>query len=285
MNIMEKKVMSLLLLGILLVSHLVLAQEQTQTYSGFDRFVDNVKMFFSFGDKKVMLALDIREKELDSAIINTKNGEDEEAEKNLERAKERLQFVQNKVSKDIAEDVKTNIDEIISKINEEENLPDNFGTHMLEEEKTQLTAELVIEVEGKEGQTLTRKIVKDTETGENKVKVVVEGEKKGENIIEIEEKIVEIEEKIVKKEVEKIIDIGENKIESGTNIIESGSEIDGGGDIDDTTPKTPPGNIVDDDVAPGPQGIVGEPSYSDDEGHHGDIPEDNSRASGVIDED
>ena len=32
------------LLGILLVSPLVLAQEQAQIYSGFDRFIDNVKM-------------------------------------------------------------------------------------------------------------------------------------------------------------------------------------------------------------------------------------------------
>ena len=35
---------------VLLVCSLVLAQVEVQDYSGFDRFVDNVKMFFSFGD-------------------------------------------------------------------------------------------------------------------------------------------------------------------------------------------------------------------------------------------
>ena len=144
---------SLLLLGILLVSPLVLAQEQAQTYSGFDRFIDNVKMFFSFGDKKVMLALDIREKELNSAIINTKNGDNEAATNNLQRARERLQFIQEKVSVDVAEDVKLSVDEIVGNIGTEENLPKNFEVYVLEEKKTQLTAELIIEVEGKEGQT------------------------------------------------------------------------------------------------------------------------------------
>ncbi|MEA3378801.1 MAG: hypothetical protein U9Q69_04130, partial [Nanoarchaeota archaeon] len=57
----------------LLVLPLVLAQEQSQTYYGFNRFTDNVKMFFTSGDNKVGLALEIREKEVDSAIINSQN--------------------------------------------------------------------------------------------------------------------------------------------------------------------------------------------------------------------
>jgi len=156
---MKKEVIVLLLLGILLVSPLVLAQEQSQTqeqmktYSGFDRFVDNVKMVFSFGDKKVMQALEIREKEINSAIVNTKNGDDENAEKNLERARKRLQFVQNKVSIDTAEDVGLSVDEIINDIEGEEDLPDSFDVYVLEEKKTRLTAELAIEIGGSEGQT------------------------------------------------------------------------------------------------------------------------------------
>ena len=222
MNLMKKRVIGLLLLGIILVSSLVLAQEQTQTeeqtktYSGFDRLVDNVKMIFTFGDNKVMLALNIREKELNSAIINTNNGDNDKAEKNLERAKEKLQFVQNKVSKDIAEDVKTNIDKTISKINEAENLPDNFKTYILEEEKTQLTAELVIE--GK-GQTLTKEMVKDEATGENTIKV--------QDFVDEETKSMVIDDQI------------EDIIESGINVVESGeNQIDPGVDPN-ATPKTP----------------------------------------------
>ena len=139
---MKKEVRVLLLLGILLVSPLVLAQEQAQTYSGFNRFVDNVKLAFSEGDGEVRLALEIREKEVDSAIINVKNQGEDKAIKNLERAKEKLKIVQEKVSLDTSEEIKTNVDEIIDKVNQEEDLPDEFEEYLLEEEKTQLTAVL-----------------------------------------------------------------------------------------------------------------------------------------------
>ena len=132
----------LLLLGILLVSPLVLAQEQSHTYSRFNRFTDNIKMFFTSGDNKVGLALEIREKEVDSAIINSQNQNEKDAIKNLERAKEKLQIVQEKVSLDTSEEIKTNTKEVINKINEEENLQEEFDDYLLEEEKTQLTAEL-----------------------------------------------------------------------------------------------------------------------------------------------
>ena len=145
---MKKGVVVLLLLGILLISPLVLALEQTQaqeqikTYSGFDRFVDNVKMFFASGDNEVKLALEIREKEVDSAIINSQNQGEDKAIKNLERAKQKLQIVQEKVSLDTSEQIKTSVDEITDKITDEENLPDEFDEYLLEEEKTQLTAVL-----------------------------------------------------------------------------------------------------------------------------------------------
>ena len=137
---MRKEVIVLLLLGILIISPLVLAQEQTQTYSGFGRFVDNVKIFFASGDNEVKLALEIREKEVASAIINSQNQGEDKAIKNLERAKQKLQIVQEKVSLDTSEQIKTSVDEITDKINDEENLPDEFDGYLLEEEKTQLTA-------------------------------------------------------------------------------------------------------------------------------------------------
>jgi len=189
---MKKSVLIAILLTFVLIFPIVSAQ----TYSGSDRFFDNIKMFFSTGDNKVMLALEIREKEVNSAMVNAKNGNAEEAEINLERARKRLQFVQNKVSKDIAEDVKTNVDEIINEINVEENLPASFDTYVLEEEKTQLTAELVIEVEGKEGQTLTREIVKDGKTGQNKVEIIVMGDDGQTRVMEIEGKIGQIDNQI-----------------------------------------------------------------------------------------
>ena len=141
---MKKEVMILILLGILLVSPLVFAQEQNQSqiYSGVDRFTDNVKLVFSGGDNKVRLALEIREKEIESAINNIQNQGEKKAIKNLERAKKKLQIVQEKVSLDTSGEIQTSVDEIIDKIDGEENLPDEFGDYILEEEKTQLTAEL-----------------------------------------------------------------------------------------------------------------------------------------------
>ena len=139
---MKKRVISLLLLGILLVALLVSAQEQAQTYSGFDRFIDDVKITFSSGDNKVKLALEIREKEVDSAIGNIKNQETDKAVKNLERAQKKLQLVQEKVSLDTVEEIKISVKEITNKINNENNLPKEFDEYILEEEKTQLAAEL-----------------------------------------------------------------------------------------------------------------------------------------------
>jgi len=142
---MKKEMIVLLLLGILLVLPLVLAQEQSQTYSGFGRFVDNVKMFFASGDSEVMLALDIREKEVDSAIINSQNQNEKDAIKNLERAHKRLQFVNGKVSLDVVDEVKESVDEVVNKIEDEESLSDNFDVYVLEERKTYFTAVLTNE--------------------------------------------------------------------------------------------------------------------------------------------
>jgi len=143
---MKKSVAALLLFGILLVSCLALAQEDAQTYSGFNRLTDNVKMFFSSGDNKVRLALDIREKEVNSAIINSQNQDEKDAIKNLEGAHKKLQVVREKVSLDVAGEVKESVDEIVSKIEDKKDgLSDNFDVYALEEKKTKLIAELTEE--------------------------------------------------------------------------------------------------------------------------------------------
>lgn len=191
--------MIILLLGILLVSPLIFAEEQEQTqeqtqeqmetYAGFDRFVDNVKMFFSFGDKKVMMALEIREKEINSAMVNTRNADDEDADKNLKMAWKRLQFVQEKISLNVAEEVKENSRELRQNIINEGDLTEEFEVYVLEEEKTGLTAEWVIEVSGQGGQT--------SESG-----VVVEGTVGGNRVWEIETRIGEIDGEIANWVVE-----------------------------------------------------------------------------------
>lgn len=251
---MKRGMIVILFVGILLVSSLIQAQTQSQIYSGFNRFVDNVKMFFSFGDAKVMLALEIREKELNSAIENIQNGEEDDASRNIENARKKLQFVQRKVSYDIADDVIEDIETTLEMMGDSE----NFELYALEEEKTQLVAELVMKIEGSEGQTLKREIARNESTGEKKVGVVIEGESSEEYDVQTE--VMEIEEQIREIDVQ-IADT----IESGTNVVESGSEIDGGDDIDDTTPFSPDGDDLG-GVDPGPQGIVGsEPGVVDED--------------------
>lgn len=145
---MKKSLVFLVILALMLVP-LVSAQ----TYSGFNRFIDNAKLFFSSGDAKVKLALEIREKEVISAIENVQNGNEGDSTKNLLQARNKLQIVQEKVSLDVADEVRESVDEVKNKINESEGLSKDFELYYLEEEKTKLKAELVIVVEGKENQT------------------------------------------------------------------------------------------------------------------------------------
>ncbi len=136
-----KKRLGLSLFVILIISLLVsMPIVSAQTYSGFNRFADNIKLFFSSGDNKVMLALEIREKELNSAINNARLGNDDKAIKNLESAINKLKIVQERVSPDTADKVKNNIEKI-----EKENIEidlDYFEKYLTEEEKTKLSADL-----------------------------------------------------------------------------------------------------------------------------------------------
>ncbi|MEJ2267703.1 MAG: hypothetical protein P8X70_01355 [Nanoarchaeota archaeon] len=180
---MRKELIVLFVLGIFLILPIISAQEQTETYSGFDRFIDNVRMFFSFGDSKVMLALEIREKEVSAAMVNTRNENDEEADKNLKNAWEKLQVIQEKVSLGTADEIKENSYEIRNRIKEQGNLSKDFEVYVLEEEKTGLTAEWVIEINGTKGQNLTNEEVVNETIGQTKV-------------VEIEKRIDQIDNEI-----------------------------------------------------------------------------------------
>jgi len=207
---MKRKLSMLILLGLLLISSTVLAQEQTYTYSGFDRFIDNVKLFFSNDENKVKLALQIREREITSAL----NYDNVSPLKNMERARKKLMIVQENVSANMAGEVKSNVDNLINKMNEHENLPENFKAYILEERKTGLTAELVTESEGKEGQTLKREIAKDETTGQNKVEIVVDLDGGEQKIVELKREIDQIENEIAERTVLKTQGEGEETVDS-----------------------------------------------------------------------
>jgi len=192
---MRKSVIALFLFGILLVSPVVLAQEQAQVYSGFDRFVDNVKLFFTPEQAKVELALKIREKEVNSALANIESNNVKEVNKNLENAMNKLLIVQEKVSLKSAGEVTDSVEKVVGKI-EESNLSEELNRYLLEEKKTQLVAELVVEVDGKEGQTLTREIVKNGIDGRKMVKIEIAEENGQVRVMEIEEGIVQINNQI-----------------------------------------------------------------------------------------
>jgi len=218
----KEGIIGLFLLGILLTSPFILAQEQVQTYSNFDRFVDNVKLFFSFGDNKVILSLEIREKEVNSALENIQNGNTEKVNKNLENAFSKLLFIQEKVSPKIANEVEVSVDEIVGKI-DASNLSEELNRYVLEEKKTQLVAKLVVEVDGKEGQTLTREVVKNGTDGRNMVKIVVKGENGEEKIIEIEGELAQINNQIA----EHVYAGGKGVVVQGNSSGESSVVIEG----------------------------------------------------------
>ena len=116
---MEKRValsLSAIFISLLFViTPLVSAQD----YSGFNRFTDDVRLFFSSGDNKVNLALEIREKEVNFALENTRNGNLEDANKNLENAQDKLQLVQEKISLENAKEIRTSVEEVKEKIRKE----------------------------------------------------------------------------------------------------------------------------------------------------------------------
>ena len=275
---MKKGVMVLLLVGMLLVLPLV----QAQTYSGFDRFADGVRLFFSGGDNKVKVALEIKEKEINSAMENIQNGDDDEANVNLERAWNRLQLVQEKVTENTAEEVKQSSNNVREQIRNQENLSTDFEVYSLEEEKTGLTAEWVIEVNGKEGQTLEREVEVTVAKGDG-----------GNRTVEIENRIGEIDNEISKWVVEHTYAEGtseggesgvfvegglarvvKTEIANGDNglkrevktyveVAKGKNEIKNSMKKDNEDVKPAP-NVVDDGVDPGPEGIVGQGSNSQD---------------------
>jgi hypothetical protein len=129
---------------------------------------------------------------------NVQNGNEGNADKNLERAWKKLQLVQEKVSINTAEEVKESSNEVIENIKNQEDLPNDFEVYALEEEKTGLTAEWVIEVNGREGQTLEWEV---------KIEVEVEGQTR---IMNIERRIDEIDNEISNWVVENDIAEGDD---------------------------------------------------------------------------
>jgi hypothetical protein len=224
---MEKRLTSALFL--IAISLFVLPVVSAQNYSNFERFADNSKLFLSGGDNKVELALEIRENEIDSAIENIEIGEIEKAEKNMENAREKLLIIQKKVSMDTADEVKNNVDGVIDKINNHKELKETFETYALEEEKTLLTAELVAEVEGN-GEKVKREIIKDKATKQQMVKMEVQSEDKGQNIVEIEGKIGQVETQIAERTFAPgTYDTGQNGSDIKNVVINEGNASGDGG--------------------------------------------------------
>lgn len=139
---MEKRIVSFIISLSIALFLISMPLVSAQTYSGFEKFTDTVKLFFSRGDGKAELALEIREKEVDSAISNLESGNTEKAAKNLNSASEKLAIVQTLASPDISDDVKSNIEEVEKKINEDNADYELLNEYLPEEEKTKLSMEV-----------------------------------------------------------------------------------------------------------------------------------------------
>ncbi|MDP2947548.1 MAG: hypothetical protein Q8N88_05530, partial [Nanoarchaeota archaeon] len=137
---MEKRLVSFVILASITLILVSMPIVSAQTYSGFSKFTDNIKLFFAKGDNKANLALDIREKEVNAAISNLEAGNTEKAEKNLNSASEKLKIIQTLASPDISADVKNNIDKIENKIKEKDYKL--LTDYLTEEEKTKLSMDI-----------------------------------------------------------------------------------------------------------------------------------------------
>ena len=137
---MEKRILLIVFLAVAALLLISMPIASAQIYSGFSKFTDSIKLFFAKGDNKANLALDIREKEVNSAISNLETGNTKNAEKNLNSASEKLKIVQTLASPDISADVKENINEMKNKINE--NDYELLNKYLSEEEKTKLSMDL-----------------------------------------------------------------------------------------------------------------------------------------------
>ena len=137
-----KKVVSFVILISMTLLLVSMPAVSAQTYSGFSRFTDNIRLFFAGGDNKANLALDIREKEVNSAISNLEAGNTAGAEKNLNSASEKLKIVQTLASPDISVDVKENIVGVESKIKDTPGDYALLDNYLNEEEKTKLSMDI-----------------------------------------------------------------------------------------------------------------------------------------------
>jgi hypothetical protein len=117
------------------------------------------------------MALDIREKQVNSALENFKNWDERDSSKNLEKAWKKLQLIQKKVSLNTAQEVMESSNGIRENISQEENISEEFKVYILEEEKTELTAEWVVEMNGEEGQNETNVVVNGT-VGQNRTQQI-----------------------------------------------------------------------------------------------------------------
>lgn len=122
---------------------------KSSIYPFFDKVIDNIKLFFAKGDKEIVLALEIREKYINSAFENIEFKNTGEVIKNLNEAEEKLKFVQEQVSPETANEVVSNsldVQEVIEKIMAGKEVDAEFSSylekHLSEEQKTQLAAQL-----------------------------------------------------------------------------------------------------------------------------------------------
>jgi hypothetical protein len=113
-----------------------------ETYSGIERFSDNAQLLFKSGDAKVNLALNIREKEINSALENLNNDNEAKALKNIANAEKKLEIIQEKVSLETTEEIKESSEKLQDKIANEAADSEIFNEYLLEEEKTMLNAVL-----------------------------------------------------------------------------------------------------------------------------------------------
>ncbi|HLE06705.1 MAG TPA: hypothetical protein VI790_05090 [Candidatus Nanoarchaeia archaeon] len=131
----------ILLIGLLLTPSIANAQE-LQKYSFFSRLIDGFRLFFSQGESRVDLLLEIKEKEINSAIVNAGEGNFNEAIRSLDNAKNNMQSVQGLINLNNTQKITSSVNKTINQLIKID-LPKEFNDYLIDEQVTGSSAELI----------------------------------------------------------------------------------------------------------------------------------------------
>ncbi|MFA5332936.1 MAG: hypothetical protein WC376_00380 [Candidatus Nanoarchaeia archaeon] len=115
---------------------------EVQKYSFFDKFIDGFRLFFSSGEAKIDLLLEIREKEVNSAIASYAEGNLDEANKSLISATLNLEKLMGLTTLNNTEKISSSISNTVSQLSAL-NISKAFNDYVIDEQAAKASAQIM----------------------------------------------------------------------------------------------------------------------------------------------